>query len=270
MPVCLWAIVPFFFSLTRGFHSSKSGQSRASHIKVNWALWTISLLEAASGIDLNVYNSTNSWNVQHDYRADELHRPPPSFLFRTPGKVNFTVALVRLVMNTKLTLGGRSPPATIKTIMTLMLILLTEMMLNRMILMDMSTTMVMMTWGSGSPPSDGWEWYCGGANPDDNCNSGITGVWFRKWPWPTNNHTAMITTTLIALFFRCASISWFQVVREWVRDVFTASASTGLSDLFYLFLLTPVITRPKNKTIVVGPKDPRRSLFVSQVREKKT
>ena len=32
--------------------------------------------------------------------------------------MNFTVALVRLVMNTKLTSGGRSPPATIKTIMT--------------------------------------------------------------------------------------------------------------------------------------------------------
>ena len=27
----------------------------------------------------------------------------PPFLFRTPGKVNFTVALARLVMNTKLT-----------------------------------------------------------------------------------------------------------------------------------------------------------------------
>ena len=32
--------------------------------------------------------------------------------------------------------------------------------------------------------------------------------------------------------FRCASISWFQVVSKWLRDVFTASASTGLSDLF--------------------------------------
>ena len=34
-------------------------------------------------------------------------------------------------------------------------------------------------------------------------------------------------------FFRCASISWFQAVSEWVIDVFlTASASTGLSELF--------------------------------------
>ena len=32
--------------------------------------------------------------------------------------------------------------------------------------------------------------------------------------------------------FRCASISWFQVVRMWVINVFTASASTGLSDFF--------------------------------------
>ena len=35
-----------------------------------------------------------------------------------------------------------------------------------------------------------------------------------------------------ALLFRCASISWFQVVSKWVSDVFTASASTGFSDLF--------------------------------------
>ena len=37
---------------------------------------------------------------------------------------------------------------------------------------------------------------------------------------------------LRADIFRCASISWFQVVSNWARDVFTASASTGLSDLF--------------------------------------
>ena len=36
-------------------------------------------------------------------------------------------------------------------------------------------------------------------------------------------------------FFRCASISWFQVVSKWLRDVFTASASMGLSDLFTFF-----------------------------------
>ena len=32
--------------------------------------------------------------------------------------------------------------------------------------------------------------------------------------------------------FRCASISWFQVVSQWVIDVFAASASTGLLELF--------------------------------------
>ena len=32
--------------------------------------------------------------------------------------------------------------------------------------------------------------------------------------------------------FRCASISWFQVVSKWVIDIFKASASTGLSKLF--------------------------------------
>ena len=33
--------------------------------------------------------------------------------------------------------------------------------------------------------------------------------------------------------FRCASISWFQVVSKWVIDVFfTASASTGLLELY--------------------------------------
>ena len=37
--------------------------------------------------------------------------------------------------------------------------------------------------------------------------------------------------------FRCASISWFQAVSEWVIDVFfTASASSGLSELFPLIL----------------------------------
>ena len=34
------------------------------------------------------------------------------------------------------------------------------------------------------------------------------------------------------VLFRCASISWFQVVSESVSDVFTASAFTGLSDFF--------------------------------------
>ena len=37
----------------------------------------------------------------------------------------------------------------------------------------------------------------------------------------------------VKLFFRCASISWFQFFSKWVRDVFTASASTGLSDFLY-------------------------------------
>ena len=32
--------------------------------------------------------------------------------------------------------------------------------------------------------------------------------------------------------FRRASISWFEVVSRWVIDIFTASASTGLSDYF--------------------------------------
>ena len=36
--------------------------------------------------------------------------------------------------------------------------------------------------------------------------------------------------------FRCATISWFQTVTQWVRDVFTASASLGLSDLFIFVL----------------------------------
>ena len=33
--------------------------------------------------------------------------------------------------------------------------------------------------------------------------------------------------------FRCASISCVQVVSQWVIDVFTASASTGLFELFH-------------------------------------
>ena len=33
-------------------------------------------------------------------------------------------------------------------------------------------------------------------------------------------------------FFRCASISWFEVVSRSAIDIFTASASTGLSDYF--------------------------------------
>ena len=38
---------------------------------------------------------------------------------------------------------------------------------------------------------------------------------------------------LLLLFFRCASISWFQVVSKSVGEwCFSASASTGLSDLF--------------------------------------
>ena len=32
------------------------------------------------------------------------------------------------------------------------------------------------------------------------------------------------------MIFRCASISWFEVVSRWVIDIFTASASTGLSE----------------------------------------
>ena len=40
-------------------------------------------------------------------------------------------------------------------------------------------------------------------------------------------------------FFRCASISWFEVVSRWVIHIFTASASTGLSD--YLFCLSFVV-----------------------------
>ena len=37
-------------------------------------------------------------------------------------------------------------------------------------------------------------------------------------------------------FFRCASISWFEVVSESVSHLpFSASASTGLSELFYSF-----------------------------------
>ena len=38
---------------------------------------------------------------------------------------------------------------------------------------------------------------------------------------------------LILELFRCASISWFQVVSQWVT-FFTASASTGLSELFLI------------------------------------
>ena len=34
------------------------------------------------------------------------------------------------------------------------------------------------------------------------------------------------------LLFRCASISWFEVISGWVSDFFTASASTALSDFF--------------------------------------
>ena len=47
----------------------------------------------------------------------------------------------------------------------------------------------------------------------------------------------VIFSTSMSIFsahviFRCASISWFQVVSRWLI-FFTASASTGLSDFFY-------------------------------------
>ena len=39
----------------------------------------------------------------------------------------------------------------------------------------------------------------------------------------------------LKLVFRCASISWFHVVSQWVNHwCFSASASTGLSELFYI------------------------------------
>ena len=39
----------------------------------------------------------------------------------------------------------------------------------------------------------------------------------------------------LGILFRCASISWFQVVSRSVSDILTASASTGLSELFCSF-----------------------------------
>ena len=51
---------------------------------------------------------------------------------------------------------------------------------------------------------------------------------FNK-PWSFDN--------ISKYFFRCASISWFQVVSKSVTEwliFFTASASTGLSDLLYV------------------------------------
>ena len=48
-----------------------------------------------------------------------------------------------------------------------------------------------------------------------------------KWP---NNSLDFYRSKVSTFLFRCASIFWFQVVSQWVRDVFTASASTGLSD----------------------------------------
>ena len=46
--------------------------------------------------------------------------------------------------------------------------------------------------------------------------------------------------------FRCASISWFQVVSQWVSDFFTASASTGLSELFPYVAPTNVWIKNQN------------------------
>ena len=47
------------------------------------------------------------------------------------------------------------------------------------------------------------------------------------------------------LISRCASISWFQFFTNWVTHLFlTASASTGLSEFFYLLCITGRYWRP--------------------------
>ena len=54
---------------------------------------------------------------------------------------------------------------------------------------------------------------------------------------------------VIFLLFRCASISWFEVVSNWVSHLpFSASASTGLSDYFsvYIFLNVPILMYKEN------------------------
>ena len=58
------------------------------------------------------------------------------------------------------------------------------------------------------------------------------------------------------MFFRCASISWFQVVSNWVSQwvsdwyFFTASASTGPSDLFLLNLGTAIKIKITKKILL--------------------
>ena len=56
----------------------------------------------------------------------------------------------------------------------------------------------------------------------------MTGMKCFVQKWHCDPYTANI--------FRCASISWFEVVSQWVSHLpFSASASTGLSELFLIF-----------------------------------
>ena len=58
----------------------------------------------------------------------------------------------------------------------------------------------------------------------------------------------IILTKKVALIFRCASISWFEVVSRSVIDIFTASASTGLSDYFVLFPICYCMNDPPSSS----------------------
>ena len=59
--------------------------------------------------------------------------------------------------------------------------------------------------------------------------------WKSEWHFTIFLELDSLVNLLSYLVFRCASISWFQVVSHSVSHFFfTASASTGLSDLFKL------------------------------------
>ena len=63
--------------------------------------------------------------------------------------------------------------------------------------------------------------------------------WSTAWSWCPSRWSPLRLLPRLALtwhgtLFRCASISWFEVVSRWVIDIFTASASTGRSIIFFL------------------------------------
>ena len=62
----------------------------------------------------------------------------------------------------------------------------------------------------------------------------------------------IILTKKVALIFRCASISWFEVVSRSVIDIFTASASTDLSDYFFK-VIRDIAHEPFKTTVLLCP-----------------